>query len=169
MCFGSSIGGASTDERGLRGFPMKFTANIDLNGKTATGIEVPPDVVESLGSGKKPAVAVTINGYTYRSTIATMGGRFLIPVSSDVRKNAGVAAGDRVDVGLELDTEPRDVEVPDDLRAELETEPDAKTFFEGLSYSNKRRVVMPIEEAKSDETRQRRIEKSVSKLREGKV
>jgi len=148
---------------------MKFTANIDLNGKTATGIEVPPDVVESLGSGKKPAVAVTINGYTYRSTIATMGGRFLIPVSGDVRAHAGVAAGDRVEVGLELDAEPRDVVVPDDLRAALDAEPDARTFFEGLSYSNKRRVVMPIEEARTDETRQRRIEKSVGKLREGQL
>ncbi len=148
---------------------MKFTANIDLNGKTATGIEVPPDVVASLGPTKKPAVAVTINGYTYRSTIATMGGRFLIPVSGDVRKNAGVAAGDRVEVGLELDTAPREVVVPDDLQHALDTEPTAKAFFEGLSYSNKRRVVMLIDEAKTAETRQRRIEKSVSKLCEGKL
>ncbi len=148
---------------------MKFAANIDLNGKTATGIEVPPEVVGALGSSKKPAVAVTINGYTYRSTIATMGGRFLIPVSGDVRKNAGVAAGDRVEVGLELDDAPREVVVPDDLRQALDAEPDANAFFEGLSYSNKRRVVMPIDEAKTAETRQRRIEKSVSKLREGKL
>ena len=148
---------------------MKFTANIDLNGKTATGIEVPPEVVDALGSSKKPAVAVTINGYTYRSTIATMGGRFLIPVSGDVRNNAGVAAGDRVEVALELDSAPREVVVPDDLRQALDAEPDARAFFEGLSYSNKRRVVMPIDEAKTAETRQRRIEKSVSKLREGKL
>ncbi|MGA7670890.1 MAG: YdeI/OmpD-associated family protein [Nitrolancea sp.] len=148
---------------------MKFTANIDLNGKTATGIEVPPEVVNALGPTKKPAVAVTINGYTYRSTIATMGGRFLIPVSGDVRKNAGVAAGDRVEVGLELDTAPREVVVPDDLQHALDTEPTAKAFFEGLSYSNKRRVVMLIDEAKTAETRQRRIEKSVSKLCEGKL
>ena len=148
---------------------MKFTANIDLNGKTATGIEVPPEVVDALGSSKKPAVAVTINGYTYRSTIATMGGRFLIPVSGDVRNNAGVAAGDRVEVALELDSAPREVTVPDDLRQALEADPDARAFFEGLSYSNKRRVVMPIDEAKTAETRQRRIEKSVSKLREGKL
>ncbi len=146
---------------------MKFTANIDLNGKTATGIEVPPEVVDALGSGKKPSVAVSINGYTYRSTIATMGGRFLIPVSGDVRKNAGVAAGDRVEVGLELDSAPREVVVPDDLQRALDADPAAKTFFDGLSYSNKRRVVMPIEEAKTEETRQRRIEKSVDKLREG--
>ncbi len=148
---------------------MKFTANIDLNGKTATGIEVPPEVVDALGSSKKPAVAVTINGYTYRSTVATMGGRFLIPVSGDVRNNAGVAAGDRVEVALELDSAPREVVVPDDLRQALDAEPDARAFFEGLSYSNKRRVVMPIDEAKTAETRQRRIEKSVSKLREGKL
>ncbi len=148
---------------------MKFEASIDLNGKTATGIEVPPDVVTALGSSKKPAVNVTINGYTYRSTVATMGGRFLIPVSADVRKNARVAAGERVEVELQLDNTPREVIVPDDLQVALDADDEAKRFFEGLSYSNRRRVVMPIEEAKTAETRQRRIEKSVEKLHLNKI
>jgi len=91
---------------------MRFRASVDLHGKSATGIVVPPEVVEGLGSSKKPKVTVTINGYSYPSSIATMGGRFLIPVSAEVRAGAGVSAGDVVDVGVELDTAPRTVEVP---------------------------------------------------------
>jgi hypothetical protein len=148
---------------------MRFQATIELNGKTATGIEVPEEVVTGLGSSKKPAVAVTINGYTYRSTVATTGGRYLIPVSADVRKSAGVAAGDQVEVGIEIDDAPREVTVPDDLRRALDADADARRFFDELSYSNKRRVVLPIEEAKTAETRQRRIEKAVGKLHDGQL
>ena len=148
---------------------MKFRAIIQLNGKTATGIRVPPEVVTSLGSSKKPAVRVTINGYTYRNTVATMGGEFMLGISSDVRERAGVAAGDEVGVDIELDTEPREVSVPPDFADALDRDPDAKRFFEGLSYSNKRRVVLPIEDAKTDETRQRRIAKAVSMLHEGRI
>ncbi|HEU5440657.1 MAG TPA: YdeI/OmpD-associated family protein [Ktedonobacterales bacterium] len=148
---------------------MKFRATIQLNGKTATGIRVPPEVVTSLGSSKKPAVRVTINGYTYRNTVATMGGEFMLGISSDVREHAGVAAGDEVDVDLELDTELREVSVPPDFADALDRDPHAKRFFDGLSYSNKRRVVLPIEDAKTDETRQRRIAKAVSMLHEGRI
>ena len=148
---------------------MTFRAVIELNGKTATGIEVPPEVVAGLGSGKKPAVSVTINGYTYRSTVATMGGRFLLPVSSEVRERAGVAAGDEIEVQVELDTAPREVEVPADLAAALDADAQAKRAFESLSYSNKRRFTLAIEEAKSAETRQRRVAKTVSDLREGRT
>ena len=148
---------------------MKFEATIDLNGKTATGIQVPAEVVAALGPSKKPAVAITINGYTYRSTVATMGGRYLIPVSSNVREQAGVAADDRVEVSIELDNAPREVVVPDDLQVALDGNPDARRFFDGLSYSNKRRVVIPIEEAKTAETRERRIAKAVDKLYDGKL
>src|SRR5436190_8407345 len=94
------------------GVPMKFNAVVLLSGKTATGISVPPTVVESLGSSKRPPVRVTINGYTYRSTVAPMGGEFMLPVSGEIRKSAGVGAGDEVDVDIELDTEPRELNVP---------------------------------------------------------
>jgi hypothetical protein len=134
---------------------MKFRATIELAGKTATGIEVPAAVVTKLGSSKKPAVRVTINGYTYRSTVATMSGRFMLPISAQVREAAGVAARDKVEVGVELDTA-------------LTREPAAKRFFEGLSFSNKQRIVIAIEAAKAPETRKRRIAKSVSSLREGR-
>jgi bacteriocin resistance YdeI/OmpD-like protein/uncharacterized protein DUF1905 len=148
---------------------MRFRATIHLNGKTATGIRIPPEIVASLGASKRPAVRVTINGYTYRNTVATMGGEFMLGISSDVRERAGVAAGDEVDVDIELDTEPREVSVPPDFADALDRDPDAKRFFDSLSYSNKRRVVLPIEDAKTAETRQRRIAKAVSMLHEGRI
>jgi hypothetical protein len=140
-----------------------------LGGKTATGIRVPPEVVASLGSSKRPSVRATINGYTYRSTVAPLGGEFMLPVSAEVRESAGVAAGDEVDIDLELDTEPREVTVPPDFMDALDGDADAKRFFDGLSYSNQRRFVLSVEEAKTAETRQRRIAKAVSTLREGRV
>ena len=148
---------------------MKFRASIELAGKTATGIEVPAAVVARLGSSKKPAVRVTIKGYTYRSTVASMGGRFMLPISAEVREAAGVAARDKVDVDVELDTAPREVMVPADLSRALTREPAAKRFFEGLSFSNKQRIVIAIESAKTAETRERRIAKSVGSLREGRA
>ena len=147
---------------------MKFRATIELAGKTATGIEVPTAVVAKLGSSKKPAVRVTIKGYTYRSTVATMGGRFMLPISAQVREAAGVAARDKIDVDVDLDTAPRVVTVPPDFSRALTREPAAKRFFEGLSFSNKQRIVIAIEAAKAPETRHRRIAKSVSALREGR-
>ena len=147
---------------------MKFHATILLAGKTATGIEVPPEVVEGLGSGRKPPVRVTIGGHTYRSTVAARGERFLVGVSAENREKAGVAAGDEVEVEIELDTQPREVTVPSDLAAVLDRERKARQFFDGLSYSQKQWYVLPIEQAKTDETRQRRIAKAVGMLQEGR-
>jgi hypothetical protein len=142
-----------------------FKTVIELGGKTATGFEVPPEVVEALGSHKRPPVRVTINGYTYRSTVATMGGRYLIPLSAENRTGAGVAAGDEVEVTIELDNAPREVTVPEDLAAAFEHDPEAKRAFDALSYSHKRQHVLAIEAAKTPETRQRRIEKCLAMLR----
>ena len=147
---------------------MNFRATIELAGKTATGVEVPAAVVTKLGSSRKPAVRVTIKGYTYRSTIATMGGRFMLPISAQVREAAGVAARDKVDVDVDLDTAPRVVTVPSDFSRALTREPAAKRFFEGLNFSAKQRIVIAIEAAKAPETRQRRIAKWVGSLREGR-
>jgi hypothetical protein len=148
---------------------MRFRATIELGGKTATGIQVPAEVVAGLGSSRRPAVRVTIAGYTYRSSVASMGGRFMVGISAEVRKHAGVAAGDEVDVDIELDTEPREVTVPPDLADALDRDADARKHFDGLSYSNKRRYVLSIEDAKTAETRQRRVAKAVSDLRDGKA
>jgi Bacteriocin-protection, YdeI or OmpD-Associated/Domain of unknown function (DUF1905) len=148
---------------------MKFQTTLLAAGKTATGIEVPANVVEGFGSSKKPAVKITINGYKYRSTVAVMAGKFMLPVSAEHRAGAKIAAGDKVNVMLELDTAPRVLEVPQDFMDALEVDLGAKTFFEGLSYSNKRRFVLSIDGAKTPETRARRIAKSVDSLRQGKI
>lgn len=133
-----------------------------------TGINVPDEVVEKLGAGKKPPVIVTVNDYTYRNTIAVMGGKFMIGVSADIRSKTGIKGGDKVKVILELDTKPRKVEVPTDFLQLLDGNPKAKQFFETLSYSNKQRYVLPIGQAKTEETRQRRMEKAILDLSEGK-
>jgi len=147
---------------------MRFRTTVEQSGKTATGIEVPSTVVEGLGAGKRPAVRVTINGFTYRSTVASMDGRFVIGVSAENRAGAKVAGGDVVDVDIELDTAPRVVEVPKDFAAALKKDAKAKATFAGLSYSNQNWHVSSIEGAKTEETRKRRIAKSVAALREGR-
>ena len=146
---------------------MRFRATVELGGKTATGIRVPAEVVARLGPSKRPAVRVTINGHTYRSTVAPLGGAHMLPVSAEIRERAGVAAGDEVEVDIELDTEPREVTVPPDFAAALDRDADAKRSFDGLSYSNKRRHVLSIEEAKTEETRLTRIAKAIDTLRAG--
>jgi hypothetical protein len=148
---------------------MRFRTTVHLGGKTATGIQVPEEVVAALGAGKRPPVHVTINGYTYRSTVAPMGGEFWLPVSAEVRQHSGVAAGDEIEVEVALDTEPREVTVPADFTAALDQDTEAKRFFDSLSYSNKRRLILSIEGAKTDETRQRRIAKTISALHEGRT
>ena len=143
---------------------MRFHATVRLDGKTATGIEVPAEVLDGLGGGKRPKVVVTINGFSYPSSVGSMGGRSLIPVSADVRAKAGIAAGDEIDVEVMADTEPRVVIVPDDLAAALGAHPAARAAFERLSYSNQRRHVQAVEQAKTAETRQRRIGNVLAEL-----
>jgi hypothetical protein len=143
---------------------MRFRATVELNGTTATGIEVPTEVMAALGSGKRPPVTVTINGHSYRTTVGSLGGRSLISVSAQVRQDAGVAAGDGVDVDVELDEAPRTVTVPDDLAAALAADAAAGAAFARLPYSHQREHVMAIESARAPETRQRRISKAVADL-----
>jgi hypothetical protein len=145
---------------------VRFRTTVELGGKTATGFEVPPQVVEGLGGGRRPAVAVTINGHTYRSTVAVMGGRFLLPLSAENRSGAGVAAGDEVDVDIELDAAPREVAVPDDLVAALAAA-GARARFDALSFTYRKEHARSVEDAKTPETRQRRIAKIVAALAPG--
>lgn len=145
---------------------MRFRATIELHGKTATGIEVPPEVVEQLAAGRRPPVRVTIGSHSYATTVASRGGRFLVPLSAEQRAGAGVAAGDEVDVEVELDTAPREVVVPPDLAAALDAEPAARRRFDALAYSHRKEHVRAVEEAKAEATRQRRIAKAVAMLRE---
>jgi hypothetical protein len=148
---------------------MRFRAAILTAGKTATGIPVPDEVIASLNAGKRPALSVTINGYTYRTTVGFVDGRTMIPLSAENRAGAGVAGGDEVDVEVELDTAPREVSLPADFAAALERDAAAKRTFEGLSNSLKNYHVQQIEGAKTPETRQRRITKSIATLHEGKA
>jgi bacteriocin resistance YdeI/OmpD-like protein/uncharacterized protein DUF1905 len=148
---------------------MKFKANVETAGKTTMGFQVPPEIVEKLGAGKRPPVRVTINGYTYRSTVAPMSGVFMMGLSAENRAGAKVTGPGVIDVDMELDTAPREVTVPPDFAKALAAEPAAKKTFDGLSFSNKSAHVFPIQSAKSDETRQRRIAKSIETLREGRI
>jgi hypothetical protein len=137
---------------------------LELHGKTATGVEIPEDAVTALGGGRRPPVRATINGYEYRTSIGSMGGRAMLPVSAEVRAASGVSAGEEIEIGLELDDAPREVEVPDDLAAALGDVPAAQAAFVALNYSNKRRLVLAIEAAKAADTRQRRVAKTVTDL-----
>jgi hypothetical protein len=148
------------------GTTVSFRATILLGGKTATGIRVPDDVVQALGSSKRPRVHATINDYAYRSTVAPMRGNFMLPVSAEVRDRAHVQGGDEVAVTLTLDTEPRVITIPPDFAQALAEQPPAQDAFTTLSYSNQQRFVLSIEGAKTQQTRERRIAKTVATLRE---
>jgi hypothetical protein len=145
---------------------VRFRAELKLNGKTATGFVVPPEIVERLGAGKRVAVRAWIGSYTYRTTVAPMGGRFLMPVSAQHREKARIAAGDEVEIGLELDESPREVIVPPDLAQALAKNAKAKAFFDGLTSSQRQWFVTQVESAKKAETRQRRVDEAVAMLRE---
>ncbi|MCB5283165.1 hypothetical protein BJQ89_02931 [Arthrobacter sp. ES1] len=145
---------------------MKFTTTI-LGSGNKVGIEVPEDIVVALGAGRRPPVVVTVNGKSYRSSIAVMGGQNMVGVSAVNRELTGVSAGDTVEVDVEVDTEPRIIDVPEDLAAALATEPEAKAFYATLNYSSQRRYVEPIANAKTAETRSRRVAKVVTDLKAG--
>ena len=145
---------------------MDFRATIVLGGKTATGIPVPADVVEGLAAGKRPPVVVTVAGYTYRTTVAPYTGEYFVPLAAEHREAAGVAAGQEVDVRIELDTAPRDTALPDDLDAALDDA--ARSHFHSLAPSHRKEWVRWVEEAKKPETRAARIERTAAALRAGR-
>jgi hypothetical protein len=148
---------------------QRFKTELLQGGGDTTGFVVPDEIVEALGQGKRPKVTVTINGaFSYPNTVAVMGGQYMIGISKERRKLAGVTGGETIEVTLELDDKPRVMEIPPDLQAALNKDKAAKAFFATLSYSNQRRHIDPINDAKTPETRARRIEKSVALFREGK-
>jgi hypothetical protein len=143
---------------------MRFRTKLLLAGKTATGFEVPTKVIEALGGGKRPPVRVTINGYTYRSTVAVMGGKFMVGVNAGHRERANVEAGQTVTIELALDTAPREVEIPPDLKKALARDAKAKARFDAMSYTNRREIAEAIAGAKKEETRERRLAKAMDEL-----
>jgi hypothetical protein len=143
---------------------MEFTTELQATGGNTTGFVVPEAVVAGLGGGGRPKVAATVNGYTWRTSIASMGGRFLLGASAAVREAAGVTAGEIHTVAVELDDAPRTVEVPEDLAAAIAAHPGAAAAWERLSYSHQRQHAEAIAAAKKPETRERRIASTISKL-----
>lgn len=145
---------------------MRFDGELRLNGKTATGVPVPENVIEALGGGRRPQVTVSLNGYTFQTSLGTMAGQILIPFSAVIRSAAGLAAGDHVEVEIKLATAPTPVDVPEDLRGLLADDPGAQEFFDALTASQKRGFTDWIEQAKKPQTRQRRLEQTLTALRD---
>lgn len=148
---------------------MRVTLELLPTGGTTAGYRVPDGIVEQLGSSRRPKVTVTVNGFTFRTTIAPMGGEYWLGVSRERRAEAGIAAGETHELELELDTAPREVDVPEDLAAALAADPAAAAFWETLSYSNRRYHVEQVTGAKKPETRAKRVARSVELLREGRA
>jgi len=142
---------------------MRFTPVVEAP-EPMKGLEVPSEVVEALGAGKRPPIIITINGHAWRSRIAIMRGRNLVGFSNANRKAAGIATGDHVEVELELDLGSRVAVEPDDLRADLDAEPLARQAFDRLTESQKCQQVRTIDSAKMSETRVRRIRALISVL-----
>lgn len=142
---------------------VAYRTTMHLVGRN-TGIPVPPEVLEQLGGGKRPAVAVVVNGYRYASTVGSMGGRALIPFSAERRAESGIAGGDDLEVSLELDAAPREVAVPDDLAAAL-ADAGVRPAFDALAPSHRKAHVTSVEGAKAAATRERRIAAVVEALR----
>lgn len=141
-----------------------FHATIAQTGKNTTGIIVPEQVVTELGAGKRPPVLVTVNGYSYRSSIASMGGRYMISLSAENRANSRLSGGEEANITVEVDEQPRTVDVPSDFALALASVASATQAFDTLSYSRQRRYVLAIEGAKTPETRQRRIDSALLEL-----
>lgn len=146
---------------------VSFRTTIAGSGGKA-GIVIPEEVIQQLGAGRRPAVLVELNGYAYRSTVAVMGGKYMVGVNASVRKATGLEAGHAVTVALCVATTPREVEMPQDFADALAADEQARTFFDGLSNSLQRYHVDSINAAKTAETRQRRVDKALALFHEGK-
>ena len=146
---------------------VTFSTTVAARGNN-TGIEVPPELIEALGAGRRPPVLVDLDGHRYRTTVGVMGGTAMVSVSAAVRKATGLGGGDPVTVTLTVVDTPREVDVPADLAAALAADETAGAFFAGLSNSLQRYHCDQITGAKTAETRQRRIDKALALFREGR-
>jgi hypothetical protein len=148
---------------------VQFKAQLQARGPAAA-VVLDDAQVAAVGEGAKrfPVVA-TVNGYTWRTSVARMGGEFLVGLNRGVRQGAGVAAGDEAEVTIELDTAPRDVEVPEALAAALAADSQAKAAFEGMAFTHRKEYARWVAEAKQEETRERRVQQALDMLRAGKT
>jgi hypothetical protein len=147
---------------------VKFRAKVIPSGN-ATAVEVPTDVINALDSGHRPLIAVTVKGHTWRTRVALMRGKYLVGLSAATRAASDIGKGDIVDVELKLDTAPRTVPEPGDLAKALNAHAEVRTRFNRLPYGLRRKEVASVEDAKSPETRQRRIIKLVERMRSARV
>ncbi|HEX6886545.1 MAG TPA: YdeI/OmpD-associated family protein [Candidatus Nanopelagicales bacterium] len=148
---------------------MRFESEVVLNGRTATGIPVPPEVVEALGGGKRIKVVATIGDYSYRNSVVGWGDGFMLSFGAEHRVATGLEPGDGVTIELIRDEAERTVELADDFAAALAANASAKAFFDGLSYSQQRWFSLGVAGAKKPETRTRRIEMYVDMLSKGRA
>ena len=148
---------------------VHFKAQLQPRGPAAAVI-LDDAQVAAVGEGAKrfPVVA-TVNGYTWRTSVMRMGGEFLLGMSKEVRQGAGAEAGDEVDVTIELDTAPREVEVPEALAAALAADPEAAACFKAMAFTHRKEYACWIAEAKRAETRQRRVAQALEMIRSGKT
>jgi len=144
---------------------MKFRAHVEP-AEPMRGLQVPIEVADALGGGKRPRVTITINGHSWKSRVAIMRGRYLIGLSNANRQAAGIATGDEVEVEVEYDAETPAVVEPEDFARALDADPVARAAYDRLAYSHKREHVLAIESAKKPETRMRRIEKALAMMRD---
>jgi hypothetical protein len=142
-----------------------FTWTLESQGGNNTGFVVPEDVVLGFGRGRRVPITVAIGDYRYRTTIVSMGGRFLFGVNSRQRQDTGLAAGDVVEVTIEVDDAPREVEVPPELQAALDADPAAKAAFERLAFTHRKEHARSVADAKAPETKARRVERVLEALR----
>ena len=148
---------------------IAFTATLESRGPAAAFV-LDEDQVATVGEGaKRFAVLATVNGYSWRTSVARMGGESLLGLSRAVREAAGVAIGGTVDVVVELDQAPREVEVPELLATALAADPVASAAFDQLAFTHRKEFARWVAEAKRDETRQRRVEQAVEMIRTGQT
>ena len=148
---------------------IRFHAQLQARGPAAA-VVLDEEQVAAVGEGAKrfPVVA-TVNGYTWRTSVARMGGEFLVGLSREVRDGAGVQAGDEVEVSVELDQAPREVDVPEALAAALAADAEAAAAFERMAFTHRKEYARWVAEAKREETRERRVAQAVEMIRTGKT
>jgi Bacteriocin-protection, YdeI or OmpD-Associated/Domain of unknown function (DUF1905) len=148
---------------------LDFTTTL-LERGPAAAVVLDDAQVEAVGEGaRRFPVLATVNGYTWRTSVMRMRGEFMVGLSREVREAAGVGAGQTVDVKIELDAEPREVEVPEALASALAGDPAAGAAFDGLAFTHRKEYARWIAEAKREETRERRVKEALQMLREGKT
>lgn len=148
---------------------LTFTTTLQQRGPAAA-VVLDEDQVGAIGEGaKRFPVRATVNGYTWRTSVARMGGEFLVGLNQEVRGRAGAEAGDTVEITLELDSAPREVEVPEALTAALERDAKAKAALEGLAYTHRKEFARWVAEAKREDTRERRVAQAIEMLSAGQT